>query len=50
MKIADGFQIIGTMNLIVNDSVYSLPSPLVDRCEDIKEYKLTADALVGAIL
>lgn len=50
IEIKDGFKIIGTMNLTVNGSVYSLPAPLVDRCEDIKKYNLTAKNLVGAIL
>lgn len=50
VKIADGFQIIGTMNLSVNGSVFSVPEPLVDRCQEIKEYKLTVDSLLGAIL
>lgn len=50
IKIADGFQVIGTMNLTVNGSVYSVPEPLVDRCEEIREYKLTADSLLGAII
>lgn len=50
IKIADGFKIIGTMNLSVNGSVYALPAPLVDRCEEIRKYNLTAKNLVGAIL
>lgn len=49
VRIKDGFQIIGTMNLNVNDSVYSLPEPLVDRAEQIKKYTLTADNLLNAI-
>lgn len=50
IKIKDGFKIIGTMNLTVNGSVYSLPAPLVDRCEEIRKYNLTAKNLVGAII
>ena len=50
INIADGFKIIGTMNLTVNGTTYALPEPLVDRCEDIKEYKLTAENLLGAII
>lgn len=50
INIKDGFKIIGTMNLRVNGSTYALPEPLVDRCEDIREYKLTADNLIGAII
>ena len=49
VRIKDGFQIIGTMNLNVNGSVYSLPEPLVDRAEQIKKYTLTADNLLNAI-
>lgn len=36
IRIADGFKIIGTMNLHVNGSIYSLPEPLVDRVEELK--------------
>ncbi len=50
IEIKDGFKIIGTMNLTVNGSVYSLPEPLVDRCEEIRKYNLTAKNLMGAIL
>ena len=49
ISIEDGFKIIGTMNLQVNGQVYPLPEPLVDRAEDLKEYKLTAEQLLGAI-
>ena len=49
VQIKDGFQIIGTMNLNVNGSVYSLPEPLVDRAEQIKKYTLTADNLLNAV-
>lgn len=49
VQIKDGFQIIGTMNLNVNGSVYSLPEPLVDRAEQIKKYTLTKDNLLNAI-
>ena len=50
IKIADGFKIIGTMNLFVNGMAYALPAPLVDRCENITEFKLTAKDLVSAIV
>lgn len=49
VNIEDGFKIIGTMNLQVNGQIYPLPEPLVDRAEDLKEYKLTAEQLLGAI-
>lgn len=50
LEIKDGFKIIGTMNLSVNGTIYALPEPLVDRCENIKKYKLTVEQLLGAIL
>lgn len=50
VQIAEGFEIIGTMNLQVNGCVYALPEPLVDRASCLKEFVLTADQLVGAIL
>nr|DAG03998.1 MAG TPA: AAA domain protein [Myoviridae sp. ctbEa13] len=50
INIADGFKVIGTMNLTVNGTTYALPEPLVDRCEYIKEYKLNAENLLGAII
>lgn len=50
VEIKDGFQIIGTMNLQVNGMVYALPEPLVDRASELKEFKLTAEHLMGAIL
>lgn len=50
ITIKDGFQIIGTMNLVVNGATYALPEPLVDRCEDIVKFKLTAKMLAGAVI
>jgi len=50
IQIADGFKVIGTMNLTVNGCTYALPEPLIDRCEEIKEYKLNAEQLMGAII
>lgn len=50
VKIADGFCVIGTMNLVVNGAVFNLPEPLVDRAADIVEFNLTAEQLVSAIL
>lgn len=49
VHIADGFQIIGTMNLTLNGMVYGLPEPLVDRCSQIQEFKLTAEQLYNAM-
>lgn len=50
IKIKDGFRIIGTMNLSLGGMVYGLPEPLVDRCSDIKEFKLTAEQLKKAVV
>lgn len=50
VKIADGFCVIGTMNLVVNGAVFNLPEPLVDRAADIVEFNLTAEQLVSAVL
>lgn len=50
INIAEGFMIIGTMNLIVNGNIFGLPEPLVDRAVDIQQFKLTATDLVGAVL
>lgn len=50
IDISDGFKIIGTMNLMINNCIYALPEPLVDRAESIVEYSLTAKNLLGAII
>lgn len=50
ISIKDGFKVIGTMNLKVNGSIFSLPEPLVDRAEALKEFKLTANDLADALL
>ena len=50
VTIADGFQIIATMNLVVNGAVFNLPEPLVDRSAEIKEFHLSAKQLVSAIM
>ena len=42
-------KIIGTMNLSINGMTYGLPEPLVDRCEEMKQFKLTVDDLLNAI-
>ena len=47
ITIKDGFKVIGTMNLVVNDQVYNLPEPLVDRAYSLREFKLTPEDLVG---
>ena len=50
ITIKSGFKIIGTMNLIVNGSKYPLPEPLVDRCENIEKFNMTADMLLSAVV
>ena len=45
IEIKPGFKIIGTMNLVVNDQVYSLPDPLVDRAAVIKQFNLSDENL-----
>lgn len=45
--IADGFKIIGTMNLIVNGQVFSLPEPIVDRAQILKEYTANEELLAN---
>jgi hypothetical protein len=47
IHIKDGFKIIGTMNLTVNEMVFPLPAPLVDRAEVIKEFSMTASKLAS---
>lgn len=49
VHINEGFEIIGTMNLSLGGVTYGLPEPLVDRCEDIREFELSAEQLAGAI-
>lgn len=49
IHIHEGFNIIGTMNLVVNGTTFGLPEPIVDRCSELREFTLTAEALLGAI-
>ena len=49
IHIKEGFSIIGTMNLVVNGTAYGLPEPLIDRCKEIKEFKLTGKDLLIAL-
>lgn len=50
ITIAEGFQVIGTMNLVVNGTVFNLPEPLVDRCSEIREFTLSAKQLLSALI
>ena len=45
ITIADGFKIIGTMNLIVNGQVFNLPEPIVDRASVLESYSVNPDIL-----
>lgn len=44
-NVNDNFNIIGTMNLVVNGVYEPLPQPLVDRASDIKHFKGKIDLL-----
>jgi len=50
VEIADGFKVIGTMNLSIGGMIYGLPEPLIDRCADMRQFSLTASQLLGAVL
>ena len=50
VQIAEGFEIIGTMNLQVNGCIYALPEPLVDRAYELRKFDLNAAQLLGAII
>ena len=49
IEIADGFCVIGTMNLTVNGMTYGLPEPLVDRCAEARKFSLSVSDLLKAI-
>lgn len=50
VAIADGFEIIGTMNLAIGGMIYGLPEPLIDRCADMRKFVLNADMLKSALI
>lgn len=50
IKIHPNFKIYATMNLNVNGQCIPLPAPLVDRSYDIREFTLTAEQLLSAVL
>lgn len=50
VTIADGFKVIGTMNLSIGGMIYGLPEPLIDRCADMKQFSLSADQLLSAVI
>lgn len=45
IKIKEGFKVIGTMNLDVNGEIFRLPEPLVDRAEELIEFKPSCELL-----
>lgn len=47
IHIKNGFHIIGTMNLKVDDITMPLPQPLVDRAENLQEFKVTTETLLS---
>ena len=49
ITIADGFQIIGTMNLMQEGTAIGIPEPMADRCSEIVEFVPTAHSLLAAL-
>ena len=49
IHIKDGFQVIGTMNLVINGATFALPCPLVDRAASLDKFELTSDMLAAAL-
>lgn len=49
IKIHPNFKIIGTMNLVLEHMVWPLSEALVDRCAEIKEFKLTGKDLFRSL-
>lgn len=49
IKIADGFEVIGTMNLHLGGQIFGLTEPLIDRASVIDEMVLTAEDLLSAL-
>lgn len=50
INISEYFSVIGTMNLAVNGEVRALPSPLVDRANELREFKATDEFLIEALM
>lgn len=50
LNIHPDFQIIGTMNLNVDDMIQFLPAALTDRCEQIIYFKPSIDNFINSIL
>ena len=49
IKIAPGFKIIGTMNLVTDDGIFPVPTAIADRAEVIQEFTLSADDLMTVL-
>lgn len=49
IKIAPGFKIIGTMNLVTDDGTFPVPTAIADRAEVIQEFTLSADDLMTVL-
>ena len=49
IKIAPGFKIIGTMNLVTDDGTFPIPTAIADRAEVIQEFTLSADDLMAVL-
>lgn len=49
IKIAPGFKIIGTMNLVTDDGTFPVPTAIADRAEVIQEFTLSADDLMAVL-
>ena len=47
IAIKPGFRVVGTMNLVVDEQVFGLPAPLVDRACRIQEFKMPASKLAS---
>lgn len=50
VTIAEGFRIIGTMNLAVNGMTYGLPEPLVDRSAVLRHFVLSDEDLLSSLM
>lgn len=45
VTIGDDFGVIATMNLVVDNDVYALPQPVVDRASELREFTLSDEQL-----
>lgn len=47
IKIADGFRIVGTMNLNIDGQIAPIPGPLVDRCYRLRYVEATPEQIAA---